>query len=235
MKELVAFAIALGASGVACATVIDNGQFGANISPLGGLEGSDAYAQSFVAPSDARLIKFGMWLTDGEPAAPAVRVDLWADDGFGNPDENNILVEGLIIQEIIPGLTRFDTLTDYDLSPGVRYHVVLNAFGDQDSPGSYISTYDAGTDTIPDGEMNFTNDFGASWHAFPASDFGIYVETLDGGCYPDFTGEGDLDLFDFLAYVNSFNDAEDRADCTEDGALDFFDFLCFANAFNDGC
>jgi probable HAF family extracellular repeat protein len=54
-------------------------------------------------------------------------------------------------------------------------------------------------------------------------------------CYPDFTGEGDLDLFDFLEYVNAFNDGEDRADCTGEGALDLFDFLCFVNAFNDGC
>jgi hypothetical protein len=55
------------------------------------------------------------------------------------------------------------------------------------------------------------------------------------GCYADFTGEGDLDLFDFLEYVNAFNASEDRADCTEEGALDFFDFLCFSNAFNEGC
>jgi hypothetical protein len=56
-----------------------------------------------------------------------------------------------------------------------------------------------------------------------------------GACYPDFTGEGDLDLFDFLEYVNAFNAGEDRADCTGEGDLDFFDFLCFANAFNEGC
>jgi hypothetical protein len=65
---------------------------------------------------------------------------------------------------------------------------------------------------------------------------GIAVAVAQGdACYPDFTGEGDLDLFDFLGYVNAFNDGEDRADCTEDGALDFFDFLCFTNAFNEGC
>jgi hypothetical protein len=54
-------------------------------------------------------------------------------------------------------------------------------------------------------------------------------------CYPDFTGEGELDLFDFLEYVNAFNAGEDRADCTGEGDLDFFDFLCFTNAFNEGC
>lgn len=55
------------------------------------------------------------------------------------------------------------------------------------------------------------------------------------GCYPDFTGDGALDLFDFLAFVNGFNAGDEEADCTGDGGLDLFDFLCFVNAFNGGC
>jgi hypothetical protein len=54
-------------------------------------------------------------------------------------------------------------------------------------------------------------------------------------CYPDFTGDGVLDLFDFLSYVNAFNAADPSADCTGDGAFDLFDFLCFVNQFNQGC
>jgi hypothetical protein len=54
-------------------------------------------------------------------------------------------------------------------------------------------------------------------------------------CYPDFTDDGTLDLFDFLAYVNTFNADDPGADCTGDGVLDLFDFLCFVNAFNAGC
>ncbi len=54
-------------------------------------------------------------------------------------------------------------------------------------------------------------------------------------CYPDFDGNGDLDLFDFLAYVNAFNGGGSDADCDENGGLDLFDFLCFVNAFNAGC
>jgi hypothetical protein len=54
-------------------------------------------------------------------------------------------------------------------------------------------------------------------------------------CYPDFTGDGTLDLFDFLGYVNAFNDGDNGADCTGEGVLDLFDFLCFVNAFNEGC
>ena len=54
-------------------------------------------------------------------------------------------------------------------------------------------------------------------------------------CYADFTGDGTLDLFDFLAFVNAFNAEEDSADCDVDGAWTLFDFLCFTNAFNAGC
>ncbi len=54
-------------------------------------------------------------------------------------------------------------------------------------------------------------------------------------CYPDFTLDGQLDLFDFLAYVNTFNAGDPQADCDGDGSLDLFDFLCFVNAYNAGC
>jgi hypothetical protein len=54
-------------------------------------------------------------------------------------------------------------------------------------------------------------------------------------CYPDFTQDGTLDLFDFLGYLNVFNDGNESADCDQNGPLDLFDFLCFVNAFNQGC
>jgi probable HAF family extracellular repeat protein len=56
-----------------------------------------------------------------------------------------------------------------------------------------------------------------------------------GGCYADFTGDGALDLFDFLAFVNEFNAQDPAADCDNNGGLDLFDFLCFTNGFNAGC
>jgi hypothetical protein len=57
----------------------------------------------------------------------------------------------------------------------------------------------------------------------------------DEECYADFTQDGLLDLFDFLAYVNAYNAGEKVADCDANGGLDLFDFLCFVNAFNAGC
>jgi hypothetical protein len=54
-------------------------------------------------------------------------------------------------------------------------------------------------------------------------------------CYADFTGEGELDLFDFLLFINEFDQQTDRADCENDNQYDLFDFLCFVNFFNGGC
>jgi hypothetical protein len=79
---------------------------------------------------------------------------------------------------------------------------------------------------------------GGGWYNYYDANFseaqGI-ITVLREVCFPDFTGDGLLDLFDFLAYVNTFNAGNPDADCTKDGPLDLFDFLCFVNAFNEGC
>jgi hypothetical protein len=54
-------------------------------------------------------------------------------------------------------------------------------------------------------------------------------------CLADCDGSGSLDLFDFLCFVNAYNNGEPAADCDGDGGLTLFDFLCFVNAFNAGC
>ncbi|MFI4915294.1 MAG: GC-type dockerin domain-anchored protein [Phycisphaerales bacterium JB060] len=54
-------------------------------------------------------------------------------------------------------------------------------------------------------------------------------------CYADFDGDGDLTIFDFLAFQNAFDSGDLAADCDEDGSLTLFDFLCFQNAFDAGC
>ena len=58
----------------------------------------------------------------------------------------------------------------------------------------------------------------------------------DGGsCYADFDGDGELTIFDFLAYQNAFDAGDLAADCDQDGSLTIFDFLCFQNGFDAGC
>jgi hypothetical protein len=54
-------------------------------------------------------------------------------------------------------------------------------------------------------------------------------------CYDDCDHNLVSDLFDFLCFINAFDNEDDYADCDENGVLDLFDFLCFTNAFNVPC
>ncbi|MFG0284533.1 MAG: GC-type dockerin domain-anchored protein [Phycisphaerales bacterium JB039] len=54
-------------------------------------------------------------------------------------------------------------------------------------------------------------------------------------CRADLTGDGSLDIFDFLEFQNLFGAGDLTADFTGDGALDIFDFLAFQNEFAAGC
>ena len=54
-------------------------------------------------------------------------------------------------------------------------------------------------------------------------------------CQADITGDGLLDIFDFLGFQNLFDTGDPRADFDGDGALTIFDFLAFQSAFDIGC
>lgn len=54
-------------------------------------------------------------------------------------------------------------------------------------------------------------------------------------CAADRDGDGELTVFDFLAFQNQFSAADLRADLDQDGQLTIFDFLVFQNRFMDGC
>jgi hypothetical protein len=56
-----------------------------------------------------------------------------------------------------------------------------------------------------------------------------------GQCPADFDGDGELTVFDFLAFQNAFALGEPVADIDGDGTLTVFDFLAFQNAFAAGC
>ena len=54
-------------------------------------------------------------------------------------------------------------------------------------------------------------------------------------CRADIDGDGELTLFDFLAFQNLFDAGDLQADFDGDGALTLFDFLAFQNEFDAGC
>ncbi|MFI4882686.1 MAG: GC-type dockerin domain-anchored protein [Phycisphaerales bacterium JB064] len=54
-------------------------------------------------------------------------------------------------------------------------------------------------------------------------------------CRPDLDADGALTIFDFLTFLNLFEDGEAAADFDGDGELTIFDFLAFQTAFDAGC
>ncbi|MGD1916808.1 MAG: GC-type dockerin domain-anchored protein [Phycisphaerales bacterium] len=54
-------------------------------------------------------------------------------------------------------------------------------------------------------------------------------------CPADIDGDGQLTLFDFLAFQDLFQDGDPAADIDGDGRLTLFDFLAFQDAFDVGC
>ncbi len=55
------------------------------------------------------------------------------------------------------------------------------------------------------------------------------------GCYADINGDGVLDFFDYLDFVDRFSIGSLAADFNEDGIVDFFDYLDFVDRFSQGC
>ena len=54
-------------------------------------------------------------------------------------------------------------------------------------------------------------------------------------CTADFDGDGELTIFDFLAFQTAFDAGDAAADVDGDGSLTIFDFLAFQTAFDAGC
>lgn len=54
-------------------------------------------------------------------------------------------------------------------------------------------------------------------------------------CLADIDGDGELSVFDFLAFQNLFAMGDPTADLDGDGVLTLFDFLAFQSAFDTGC
>jgi hypothetical protein len=164
---------------MASAEILDYGPWEPNIGEVGGASGSDAYAQSFIAPEENIVVVAGMYLYGGGDDPPAIRVDIWGADANGEPDATNIVAEGPIYQEYFPRLTLVTVEPENAvLTPGERYFVMLNGMIDQESSGYYYSTVSTPEDPYPDGNRWWTNDMGDSWVNSPPADFGFYIETV---------------------------------------------------------
>ena len=77
----------------------------------------------------------------------------------------------------------------------------------------------------------------------PRADFNLdgTIDTIDLAtfnslpCNADWTCDGILDIFDFLAFQNDFAIEDPTADMDGNGTFDLFDFIAFQSAFVIGC
>ncbi|MFI4915174.1 MAG: GC-type dockerin domain-anchored protein [Phycisphaerales bacterium JB060] len=69
----------------------------------------------------------------------------------------------------------------------------------------------------------------------PVSITGIDNIRVGTPCRTDLDGDGELTIFDFLAFQNAFDAGDPIADFDGDGEFTIFDFLGFQNEFDSGC
>jgi hypothetical protein len=101
--------------------------------------------------------------------------------------------------------------------------------------------------TPPDGHQQWfrtmsvtpSGDVWAMGQYYRPAEEAIHVDTqrlsASTTCRADLDGDGDLTIFDFLAFQNLFDAGSPEADFDGDGSLTIFDFLEFQNQFDAGC
>ncbi len=99
-----------------------------------------------------------------------------------------------------------------------------------------------GGDGVPAFSYDLSQGPGGEWIAFTnpytdsnATGGAAWLGPLESPCRADIDGDGELTIFDFLAFQNAFDAGDLLADFDGDGELTIFDFLAFQNEFDAGC
>jgi hypothetical protein len=133
------------------------------LAPLGG-SGADYYAQSFVATS-SRILNAGLLLGGYKTPYPAVRIQLWGDNG-GLPDKTRLVASSAVI----PGSSFDSGSRRHYLNPaapiavnvGERYWLVVDGYYDTVSGGSLYAGFSS-QNAYWLGGLLWSNTAGVSW------------------------------------------------------------------------
>ncbi|UYV11299.1 MAG: hypothetical protein NCW75_08275 [Phycisphaera sp.] len=227
---------------IASADVIfeTNDPFG---SPFG-LIGFDVFTQQsvavrFVPDEDYRLTSVSAWFMSNDFANPLdrpVRVTVQTDQAVGDafiPSGEELEAMDLLITAIgwDPQLDTAIASGDTVLNAGQAYWIVAESdYGAAENP---VWNWATGVT----GYTSTTHFATGEWQpGGTGATVGIVIEgNPDTGCRADLDGDGELTIFDFLAYQNLFDAGDPVADFDGDGDLTIFDFLAFQNEFDAGC
>jgi len=106
--------------------------------------------------------------------------------------------------------------------PGTGHRLLMGVSGGGDVNG------DGRNDVVIGGP-------GVSVTPFDFTGAAYVVYGRGNACRADLDGDGELTIFDFLAFQNAFDAGDPIADFDGDGDLTIFDFLAFQNEFDAGC
>jgi thermitase len=181
---------------------------GAIVTDLASNEPSGPYSLGLAATSSAASNKFDLQFGD-----PALTISFWSQHKFVEQGKS---LKAEYYSTLLGSWQTYATIVSNgnDQSNFVRTSFSLppEGFG-------------------PDFRLRFTavgGDGGDLWF--------VDDVTISGTeCSADLTGDGTLDLFDFLAFANLFNAQDPAADWDNDGEFTFFDFLAYNNSFVGGC
>jgi len=208
-----------------------------------GLVGFDVFtnqsvAVRFVPDQDYTLTSISCWFMSndfGQPLDRPVRLSVQTDEAIGAafiPSGDELEVMDLVITAVgwDPQLDRVDADGSTVLRAGEAYWIVAES--DYEAAQNPVWNWATGVT----GYTTVTDFATGAWQpGGEGATVGIVVEGQPAACRPDLDGDGELTVFDFLAFQNLFDAGDLAADFDEDGSLTLFDFLQFQNEFDAGC
>jgi len=160
----------------------------------------------------AWLVRSHQWIATTGEMADHASVELWYNSG-ADWDGIHVYLEGLVGDNVVV----FDSFIHRQTAPKYE-HARLEISG---VPFERIRFICRGVG--PTGDRD----------GILACFDNVVIEMT--ACAADFDGDGELTIFDFLAFQNAFDAGDPLADFDGDGELTIFDFLAFQNAFDAGC
>jgi hypothetical protein len=136
--------------------------------------------------------------------------------------------DGVAVGELVPAETVFTFDID-TCAPGAK------SFFDASFDAGKVNLTVTGMHSAELGSTEFPSFFTRENALSPILGYAPQLElTVIAVDDADLTGDGVLDLFDFLAFQNAFDAGDPLADFDGSCSLDIFDFLAFQNAFDAG-
>ncbi|OAB56010.1 hypothetical protein AY599_11260 [Leptolyngbya valderiana BDU 20041] len=208
-----------------------------------GLIGFDVFtnqsvAVRFVPDQDYRLTSVSAYFMSnaGVPLDRPVRLSVQTDQAVGDafiPSGEELEVMDLFVTAIgwDPQLDTADASGDTLLEAGQAYWIVAES--DYPAAENPVWTWAVGVTGYTSTTRFDTGEWQPGGEGATVS---VFIEgEPDAGCRPDIDGDGELTIFDFLAFQNAFDMGDPIADFDGDGDLTLFDFLAFQNEFDAGC